>query len=74
MDIWQIVSLAMGILAVVLGVCWVQIKVLLKHVSEALTAMSEALEGDEVSGDEAKRITREWAGVIIAARRFIGRK
>ena len=74
MDIWQIVSLAMGILAVVLGVCWVQIKVLLKQASEALTAVLEALEDDEVSRDEAKRIAEEWTDVVIAARRLIVRK
>lgn len=60
MDIWQILSLALGILAMVLGVRWAQIKALLKQVSEALTAMSEALEDDEVSKDEARKLAKEW--------------
>jgi hypothetical protein len=74
MDAWQIVSSVVGILTIVLGVHWAQVKNLLKQVSEALTAVSDALEDNRITKREAKKIAREWGDVITVAAKIIKKK
>ena len=50
---------------------WVNAKVLLKEVAEALTATSNALADDKLSEKEKDELLWEWRDVIIAAKDLI---
>ena len=76
MDFDTLMQIALGVLfllSVIFGLKWKQAKGLLKEVAEALTATSQALEDDDVTDIERRKLMREWSDVITAARALIGK-
>uniref|UniRef100_A0A6M3KLC2 Holin n=1 Tax=viral metagenome TaxID=1070528 RepID=A0A6M3KLC2_9ZZZZ len=76
MDFDMIAQIAAGVLflaSIVFGLKWKHAKALLKEVSEALTATSAALEDDDVTDIERRKLLKEWSDVITAAKSLIGK-
>jgi len=69
----QIAAVALFLISIVLGLKWKQAKNLLKQVAEALTATSAALEDDDVTDIERRKLLKEWSDVITAAKSLIGK-
>lgn len=73
MVVLEVVSVVLLVLSAVFGFRYKQAKALLKEVAEALTVSSEALEDDQITAEERSKILKEWADVISAARKLIGK-
>jgi len=61
------------LISLLCGLKWKQAKALLKEVAEALTATSAALEDDDITLSERKKLLKEWKEVILAAKTLAGR-
>lgn len=73
MDWGIIVSGVLGILAVVCGVKWMLVKILIKKLAKALAVVSAGVEDDKLTRKECKEIAEAFADVIIAATKVAGR-
>ncbi len=67
MEWLSIVSGVLGVIAVIFGVKWGQVKKLIKELMEVVGAISTALEDDDISKEEVKNIAKESGDVIAAA-------
>ena len=67
MDWEYIVMLVLAVLGGAFVVKWGQVKSLIKEVAEALSVLSEAIEDDNLTREELKKITDEFQDVILAA-------
>jgi len=71
---WQIiVPIILGVVAIVFGVKWHQVASLLKETGEALITTSEAMEDKKITKDEVVQILKEWADVILAGKKLVGK-
>ena len=71
---WQTIALiVLGVLSIVLGIKWQQVKHLIKEGAEALTELSGAIEDDKLTKEELRALAREWGDVILAFRKLIGK-
>lgn len=71
---WQIIiPIILGIVAVLCGIKWHQVASLLKETGEALITTSEAMEDKKITPTEVKDILREWAEVILAGKKLVGK-
>lgn len=73
MGVWQIVAIVMMVMTIVAGTRWRHFKAVLKETAEALTVTSDALADDKITATEKKSIAKEWAEVMAAAKKLIGR-
>ena len=73
MDFWMILGIVMTVMTIVAGTRWAHFKNLLKELAEAMTAVSDAVEDDDITKPEMKKMTKEWGEVIAAAKKLIGR-
>ena len=66
MDWFAFASVVLAVIAIVAGVYWVKAKRVIKEVAELLTAISDAVEDDDVTKDELKKIVEEFGDVIAS--------
>jgi len=71
--IMQIVVAVLFVVSLFCGLKWKQAKGLLKEVAEALTATSDALEDNDITALERKKLFKEWGDVIMAAKGLVGK-
>ncbi|MBA7694944.1 hypothetical protein ES703_103560 [subsurface metagenome] len=69
----MILGIVMTVMTIVAGTRWAHFKNLLKELAEAMTAVSDAVEDDDITKPEMKKMTKEWGEVIAAAKKLIGR-
>ena len=70
---WEIVSGVLVLIGIVLTVKWQVTKLLLKDTAEVLTCISDALEDNHITKEEAQAILRECSEVVADAKKLIGR-
>lgn len=73
MDAWHIAFIVVTVFSIVAGTRWRHFKALLKELAEAMTAVSDAVEDDDITKPEMKKIAKEWGDVIVAAKKLIGK-
>lgn len=73
MNFWQILAIVMTVMTIVTGSRWKHFKAVVKELAEALTVTSDALADDKITKTERGKIAKEWADVIAAGKKLIGR-
>ncbi len=64
MEIWQILTIALGLLTILFGAFWGKAKLVVKQLKVILTVISEAIEDDEITREELKLINEEIKRLI----------
>lgn len=71
---WEIIiPIVLGIVAIIFGVKWHQVAKLLKEAGEALITTSEAMEDKKITKEEVVKVLKEWADVILAGKKLVGK-
>lgn len=71
---YQVIALAvLGIVALIFGVKWVQVARLLKEIGEVCFTTSEAMYDNKITKDEARKILKELADVVLAGKMVFGK-
>ena len=73
MDWIQILTIVFGVIAVIFGIKWRNAKALLREGAEALKAISDAIEDDQLTKAEIAGILQECSDVVLAFKKLIGR-
>jgi hypothetical protein len=73
MDWTEIVGLILLGLSIFLGIRWQKAKNVLRETSEALACISDAVEDDKVTKEEAQKILAECKDVVIAAKELVSK-
>lgn len=71
MDWWIIGAAIAGVVAVVLGVKWVQAVKVLREIGEAFTKTADAMEDKNLTKQEAVELLKEWLDVVSAIRTLV---
>ena len=74
MNIAEIISIVVGIIAIVAGIKWMQLKTVIRELAQAFDTLSNAIEDDNVTSDEAKSILKEFGDVAVAVAKLLKRK
>jgi hypothetical protein len=71
---WEIVSGLFGLGIILLGIRWQYTKALLKDTAEALTTISQAVEDNKITKEEAQSIVKELKDVVESAKKVVGKR
>lgn len=63
-----LISVVLAIVALWFGTAWTKVKSLLREISQALNETSNAIEDNNLTKEELKRIIAQWRDVIELAR------
>ena len=74
MNAGEIISIVVGIIAIIAGIKWMQLKTLIREIAQAFDTLSNAIEDDNVTSDEAKSILKEFGDVAVAVAKLLKRK